>query len=134
MLERAIAHPSIEFLTNTKVEEVLGVDEKEVRGLRIKNALTNEESLLPVSGLFLGIGHIPNAKMFAGQIDLDEDGYVKTHDNVFTKVPGRVRLWGCAGPPLSPGNHCGWFRLHGCIGSGEISRRARSLIPAKAVY
>lgn len=88
MLERAIAHPSIEFLTNTKVEEVLGVDEKEVRGLRIKNALTNEESLLPVSGLFLGIGHIPNAKMFAGQIDLDEDGYVKTHDNVFTKVAG----------------------------------------------
>jgi thioredoxin reductase (NADPH) len=88
MLERAIAHPSIEFLTNTMVEEVLGVDEKEVRGLRIRNALTNDENLLPVSGMFLGIGHIPNAKMFEGQIDLDEEGYVKTHDNVFTKVPG----------------------------------------------
>src|SRR5450755_4369309 len=88
MLERAIAHPSIEFLTNTMVEEVLGVDEKEVRGLRIRNALTNQEDILPVSGMFLGIGHIPNAKMFEGQIDLDEDGYVKTHDNVFTKVPG----------------------------------------------
>jgi thioredoxin reductase (NADPH) len=88
MLERAIAHPSIEFLTNTAVEEVLGVEEKEVRGLRLRNTLTNDETFLPVSAMFLGIGHIPNAKMFAGQIDLDEDGYVKTHDEVFTRAPG----------------------------------------------
>jgi thioredoxin reductase (NADPH) len=88
MLERAIAHPSIEFLTNTAVEEVLGLEEKEVRGLRLRNTLTNEETRLPVDAMFLGIGHIPNAKMFAGQIDLDEDGYVKTNDQVFTRVPG----------------------------------------------
>jgi thioredoxin reductase (NADPH) len=88
MLERAIVHPSIEFLTNTAVEEVLGLEEKEVRGLRLRNTLTNEETRLPVDAMFLGIGHIPNAKMFAGQIDLDEDGYVKTNDQVFTRVPG----------------------------------------------
>lgn len=88
MLERAIAHPNIEFLTNTAVEEVLGVEEKEVKGLRLRNTLTHEESTLPVSGLFLGIGHEPNAKMFKGQIDLDDDGYVKTHDNVFTSHQG----------------------------------------------
>ena len=88
MLERAIAHEKIKFLSNTVVEEVLGVEEKEVSGLRLRNTVSSEHSVLPVSGMFLGIGHEPNAKMFAGQIDLDDDGYVITHDNVFTKVPG----------------------------------------------
>jgi thioredoxin reductase (NADPH) len=88
MLDRAIAHPKIQFLTNTLIDEVLGVEQKEVSGLRIRSAVTNESSVLNISGLFLGIGHVPNAKMFEGQIDLDEDGYVKTHENVFTRVPG----------------------------------------------
>jgi thioredoxin reductase (NADPH) len=88
MLDRAIAHPKIEFRANTIIDEVLGVEQKEVSGLRIRNTVTNEQSTLDISGLFLGIGHIPNAKMFDGQIDLDEDGYVKTHDNVFTRVAG----------------------------------------------
>jgi thioredoxin reductase (NADPH) len=43
---------------------------------------------LPITGFFLGIGHEPNAKMFAGQIDLDDDGYIRTHSNVLTRVPG----------------------------------------------
>jgi len=47
-------------------------------------------SELPVSGLFLGIGHEPNAKMFSGQIDLDEDGYIRTTGNVFTTLNGKV--------------------------------------------
>ena len=89
MLERAIAHPKIEFLTNTAVEEVLGVEEKEVKGLRLRDVTTGDDCW-PVSGMFLGIGHEPNAKMFAGQMDLDEDGYIKTTDNVFhdNGVPG----------------------------------------------
>jgi thioredoxin reductase (NADPH) len=81
MLDRAIAHPNIELRTNTTVEEVLGVDEKEVRGLRLKDAKT---------GLFLGIGHEPNAKMLAGQMDLDHDGYIKTTSNVLTTFNGQV--------------------------------------------
>jgi thioredoxin reductase (NADPH) len=88
MLERAMAHSKIEFRTNTTVEEVLGVEQKEVTGLRLRDTVTDVKSTLPVSGLFLGIGHIPNAKMFEGQIDLDHDGYIKTHDYVFTRVPG----------------------------------------------
>jgi thioredoxin reductase (NADPH) len=88
MLERAMAHPKIAFMTNTAVEEVLSAEHKEVTGLRLRNTLTQLESNLPISGLFLGIGHIPNAKMFEGQIDLDGDGYIKTHDYVFTRVPG----------------------------------------------
>ena len=88
MLDRAIAHPKIEFRANTVIDEVLGVEQKEVSGLRIRDTVTGVASTLNISGLFLGIGHIPNAKMFEGQIDLDEDGYVKTTDNVFTRVPG----------------------------------------------
>jgi thioredoxin reductase (NADPH) len=88
MLDRAMAHDKIKFLTNTAVEEVLGVDKKEVSGLRLRNTATQDESVLPVSAMFLGIGHIPNAGMFKGLIDLDEDGYIKTTDQVFTKVPG----------------------------------------------
>jgi thioredoxin reductase (NADPH) len=86
MLERAIAHPNIELRTNTVVEEVLGVDEKEVKGLRLKDVSNGKVSELPVSGMFLGIGHEPNAKMFAGQLDLDEDGYIVTTSNVLTTL------------------------------------------------
>ncbi len=88
MLERARAHEKIEFRTNVEIEEVLGVEEKEVRGVRLKDRRTGEVSDLPISGLFLGIGHEPNAKAFKGQIDLDSDGYIRTHDQVFTRVPG----------------------------------------------
>jgi thioredoxin reductase (NADPH) len=93
MLERAIAHPNIQFLSSTVVEEVLGVEEKDVKGLKLRNVKTDERSVLPVSFMFLGIGHIPNAKMFHGQLDLDPDGYILTHGNVFpthngAAVPG----------------------------------------------
>src|SRR5882724_661832 len=88
MLERAMAHPNIEFLSSTTVEEVLGVEEKDVKGLRLKNAVTAEEYVLPASAMFLGIGHIPNARMFEGQLDTDVDGYLVTKNYVLTRVPG----------------------------------------------
>ena len=88
MLERAMAHEKIKFMPNTVVEEVLGVEEKDVRGLRVKSTVTGTEDVLPVAGMFLGIGHIPNAKMFDGQLDMDADGYLKTTNFVFTRVPG----------------------------------------------
>jgi thioredoxin reductase (NADPH) len=88
MADRAMGNAKIKFLTNTAVEEVLGVEQKEVTGLRLKNTLNHEVSTLPVSAMFLGIGHIPNAKMFHGLLDLDNDGYIRTTDQVFTRVPG----------------------------------------------
>ena len=90
MLERVMAHPNIELRANTVVEEVLGAEEKEVKGLRLRDVTNNAESILPVSGLFLGIGHEPNAKMLAGQIDLDDDGYIRTTGNVLTTRNGVV--------------------------------------------
>ncbi len=90
MLDRAMAHPNIELMTNTVVEEVLGVEEKEVKGLRLRNVKTGNITTLPISGLFLGIGHEPNARMFKGQMDTDEEGYIRTKDNVFTTHRGVV--------------------------------------------
>jgi len=90
MLERAIAHPNVVLRTNTIVEEVLGVEDNEVKGVRVRDVKTGNVDVLPVSGLFLGIGHDPNARVFQGQIDLDSDGYVQTRDNVFTTHNGVV--------------------------------------------
>ncbi|MGB6973730.1 MAG: thioredoxin-disulfide reductase [Terracidiphilus sp.] len=90
MLERAMAHPNIELRTNTVVDEVLGVDEKAVNGLRLRDVTNGKKDTLAVEGMFLGIGHEPNAKMFRGQIDLDDEGYIKTRDNVLTTHKGEL--------------------------------------------
>ncbi len=88
MLERAKQHEKIRFVPNTVVEEVNDVAKKEVTGLKLRDVKSGRVSELPVSAMFLGIGHIPNAKIFDGQLDMDQDGYLKTTNNVFTKVPG----------------------------------------------
>jgi thioredoxin reductase (NADPH) len=88
MLDRARKHPKIEFLTDTVVDDVFDLTKKEVTGLRLRNVKSGESWDFPTSAMFLGIGHIPNAKMFEGQLDMDQDGYLKTHDYVFTNVPG----------------------------------------------
>ncbi|HEX8813909.1 MAG TPA: thioredoxin-disulfide reductase [Terriglobales bacterium] len=88
MLERAQRNDKIHFLTDTVVEEVGGVDKKEVTHLTLRNVKTGDRWDLPVSAMFLGIGHIPNAKVFDGQLDQDAEGYLKTTNNVHTRVPG----------------------------------------------
>jgi len=88
MLERARQHDKLKFLTDTVVEDVLDVSKKEVTALKLRNLKTNELSTFPTSALFLGIGHIPNTKMFGHQLETDADGYLKTSEYVFTRVPG----------------------------------------------
>ncbi len=88
MLERAQKHEKIKFLLDTVVEDVHDAHKQEVTGLKLRNVKTGEVYDYPTSALFLGIGHEPNAKMFAGQLDMDADGYLKTHNYVFTKVHG----------------------------------------------
>jgi thioredoxin reductase (NADPH) len=90
MLERVLAHPSIELRANVVIEEVLGVEEKEVKGVRLRDVTNGTKSILPISGLFLGIGHEPNTKMFSSQIDLDDDGYIRTTGNVLVIRNGVV--------------------------------------------
>jgi thioredoxin reductase (NADPH) len=88
MLERARKHEKIHFLTNTVVEDVYGASSKEVTGLKLRDLKSGEVRDFPASALFLGIGHIPNAAVFNGQLETDADGYLKTRDYVFTKIPG----------------------------------------------
>jgi thioredoxin reductase (NADPH) len=88
MLERAQQHEKIHFLTNTVVDDVYDPLKHEVTGLKLHNSKTEEVWDFPTSAMFLGIGHEPNTKMFAGQLDTDSDGYLKTHNYVFTKVHG----------------------------------------------
>jgi thioredoxin reductase (NADPH) len=88
MLDRAKAHPKIEFITNTVVDDVHDPAMKEVTGLTLRDLKSNKLRDFPTSAMFLGIGHTPNAEMFRGQINLDDDGYIKTRDYVFTNVPG----------------------------------------------
>jgi thioredoxin reductase (NADPH) len=90
MLDRVQAHPQIVLRANTVIDEVLGVDEKHVRGLRLRDVKTGETSEIAIDGLFLGIGHDPNVKMFGGQIDQDDDGYIRTTGNVLTTRNGEV--------------------------------------------
>jgi thioredoxin reductase (NADPH) len=88
MLERARKHEKIEFLIDTVVDDVYDTGKKEVTGLKLRNLKTGKVWDFPTSAMFLGIGHEPNAKVFTGQLDMDQDGYLKTRDFVFTNVPG----------------------------------------------
>jgi thioredoxin reductase (NADPH) len=88
MLDRAKHHQKIQFLTDTVVEDVLDVSQKEVTALKLRDVKTQKVWDFPTSAMFLGIGHIPNAKIFEGQLDMDQDGYLKTKDYVFTRVDG----------------------------------------------
>jgi len=88
MLERAQKHQNIEFMIDTVVEDVHDTTKMEVTGLKLRNLRTNRVWDFPTSAMFLGIGHIPNARMFEGQLDTDSDGYLVTRDYVSTRVPG----------------------------------------------
>jgi thioredoxin reductase (NADPH) len=87
MLERAKANEKIQWRTNAALVEVLG--EGSVRGVRLRDTVTGEESELPVTGVFMAIGHDPRSALVRGQIDLDDDGYVRTDGSTtYTNVPG----------------------------------------------
>jgi thioredoxin reductase (NADPH) len=86
MQERAIAHEKIRFAWNTKVTEVLG-DEK-VSGLTVCDTVTGVERVLDVTGVFVAIGHVPNTTLVAGQVDLEENEYVRTGPGSYTNVDG----------------------------------------------
>jgi thioredoxin reductase (NADPH) len=87
MQDRAFANPKIEFRWNTKVESVLG--DGSVKGLVLRDTETDDTSELEVAGVFVAIGHDPNTKLFVDQIDLDEDGYIRTVPGTTqTSVPG----------------------------------------------
>jgi len=87
MQARAIADPKITFRWHSVVVDVLGEDR--LTGLRLRDVRTGEESVLPVTGLFVAIGHDPRVHLFADQVSLDDEGYIAVHGRTGrTSVPG----------------------------------------------
>ena len=87
MLKRAQQDPKIEFLTNVQILEVAG--ENSVTGVKVKHNQSGEESLLPVQGVFLAIGHTPATKIFqAAGVETDEKGYIKVTNHTNSNLPG----------------------------------------------
>lgn len=85
MLERAKNNPKIKFVLNCEIIEVLG--ENKVTGVKITNNKTNELTNLPIDGIFVAIGHLPNSTAFKG-IDTDEKGFIKVYDHYKTNIDG----------------------------------------------
>ncbi|MDX1981930.1 MAG: thioredoxin-disulfide reductase [Bryobacteraceae bacterium] len=88
MLDRAQANPKITFLTNTVIDEVYDPAKGLVTGVKLRNTRTGETQDRDVDGLFVAIGHIPNTKVFKGQMDLDPDGYILSKGGARTSVEG----------------------------------------------
>jgi thioredoxin reductase (NADPH) len=87
MQDRAFANPKIKFAWDSEVAEVLGEDR--VSGLRLRNVRTGEESVLPVTGMFVAIGHDPRTELFADQLPLDPAGYLLVeHPSTRTAIDG----------------------------------------------
>jgi thioredoxin reductase (NADPH) len=87
MQERAFANPKIAFRWNSEVVEVLG--DTRVSGLRLRDTITGEESILPAGGLFVAIGHDPRTELFAGQLPTDAGGYLLVEQpSTRTAIPG----------------------------------------------
>jgi len=85
MEDRARSNPKIKFIMNSEIIEVLGQDR--VTGVKIKNNKTNEIFEMPVDGVFVAIGHLPNTGIFKG-VELDDQGYIVVHDHTRTNIPG----------------------------------------------
>ena len=86
MQDRAFKNPKISFIWDTDVVEVLG--DAAVTGLQLHNLKTGEESILPVQGFFLAIGHQPNTDLFKDMIDTDKAGYIVPVEHTMTNIPG----------------------------------------------
>jgi thioredoxin reductase (NADPH) len=88
MQDKAFANPKIAFEWNTGIEEIRDTGKGEVTAAVLSNLKTGERKELPVEGVFIAIGHTPNTTLFKGKLDMDANGYLKTHDGTRTSVPG----------------------------------------------
>ncbi|MBL6988871.1 MAG: thioredoxin-disulfide reductase [Bacteriovoracaceae bacterium] len=87
MQTRSFDNPKIEFVWDSVVDEILS-DQQGVNGIKVKNTKTGEITTRKTDGLFMGIGHKPNTDFLAGQLEVDELGFIKTNNDVKTSVEG----------------------------------------------
>ena len=127
MQDRAFANPKIEFLWNHTVTDILG--EHTVEGIEVTSTVDGIDLQAARHRLFVAIGHRPNTDLFAGVLDMDENGYLVTQPgSTYTNIDGRLRLRRRAGPHLPPGDHRRRHRLH-----GRHRRRTLARIPTRLV-
>jgi len=88
MQDRLFRNQKINFIWDSVVVDVLDVNRGEVTGVKLKNTKTGDETLKDCDGVFLGIGHSPNTSLFRGQLEMNDVGYLTTHDGSKTNVPG----------------------------------------------
>ena len=88
MAERTLAHPKIKPVWDSVVTEVLDPSAGRVTGVKLRNLKSGAETLLPCAGVFIAVGHVPNTKIFQGQIAMDENGFIERQTGAATNVPG----------------------------------------------
>jgi thioredoxin reductase (NADPH) len=89
MQARVLANPKIKPMYDSAIEEILDVSQGQVTGARVKNLKTGKTTDVAVTGVFIAIGHTPNTDLFVGQIDLHDNGYIRTRPGTSnTNVPG----------------------------------------------
>ena len=89
MQERVLKNPKIKVVYNAVVDEVLDVSTGGVTGARLRNVNTHETMTVSATGFFVAIGHTPNTDLFAGQLELHDNGYIRTRPgSTYTSVPG----------------------------------------------
>jgi thioredoxin reductase (NADPH) len=89
MQERVLKNPKIKIAYDSVIEEILDVSKGEVTGARVRNVKTNDQKIIPCTGFFVAIGHTPNTDLFQGQLELHDNGYIKTRPgSSYTNVPG----------------------------------------------
>lgn len=88
MQDKAFKNPKIDFVWDTVVDDIYDVGARNVRGVKLRNVKNNEVTDFKTDGVFVAIGHDPNTQIFQGQIEMDANGYILTHDGTKTNVPG----------------------------------------------
>jgi thioredoxin reductase (NADPH) len=93
--DRAMKNDKIAFIWDTVLEEIIGHEDKGVVSTHLRNVKTGAEEELPVDGVFIAIGHLPNTKLFEGQLKLDEQGYIVTDSRMHTNLKGVFACGDC---------------------------------------
>src|SRR5437773_7750154 len=88
MQDKARANPKIAWMLDAEVEEIRDAGRGEVTSMVVRDNKSGARSEIPVHGVFVAIGHTPNTSLFRGQLEMDANGYIVTHDGSKTSVPG----------------------------------------------
>lgn len=131
MQEKAFGNEKIDFVWNTEVREILGTQETGVTGVRLHDSVTGAEREFACEGVFIAIGHKPNTELFAGQLALDEVGYIKTDGRTMTtSVPG---VFACGDVQDSSYRQAITAAGTGCMAAIDAERFLAHLTPATSV-